>query len=78
MQWEEKSEIRSGEYKVYFCGSEGLKEALKYLCMKAYCEVFLRKVYVMTITALKFYFYRCTVHSDICKVHPPTNSLLLI
>ena len=23
-------------------------------------------------------FYRCTVHSDICRVHSPTNALLLI
>jgi len=42
MQWKGKDEIRSGDYTVYFCGSEGLKEALKYLCMKAYCAVFLK------------------------------------
>ena len=24
-----------------------------------------------------FYFYRYTVHSDICRVHSPTNTLLL-
>ena len=24
------------------------------------------------------FFYRCTVHSDICRVHLPTNALLLI
>jgi len=24
------------------------------------------------------FFYRCTVHSDICKVHSPNNALLLI
>jgi hypothetical protein len=23
-------------------------------------------------------FYHCTVHSDICRVHSPTNALLLI
>jgi len=25
-----------------------------------------------------FFFYRCTVHSDICSVHSPTNALLLV
>ena len=23
-------------------------------------------------------FYRCTVHSDVCRFHSPTNALLLI
>ena len=26
----------------------------------------------------EFFFYRRTVHSDICKGHSPTNALLLI
>ena len=26
----------------------------------------------------QFFFYRCTVHSDVCTVHSPTNALLLI
>jgi len=54
MQWKGKGEIRNGDYTVYFCGSEGLKEALKFFCMRAYCDVFVRKMYVMTITAFTF------------------------
>jgi len=27
--------------------------------------------------AQNFFFYCCTVHSDVCRVHWPTNALLL-
>jgi len=35
--------------------------------------------FIMWVTQLNIWnFYRCTVHSDICRVHSPTNALLLI
>ena len=42
-------------------------------------KISIPNICVNYMVTLKFInFYCCTVHSDICKVHSPTNALLLI
>ena len=40
--------------------------------------VFWNLSFIYTTSYFTILLYRCTVHSDICRVHSPTNALLLI
>ena len=63
------------------CGMRFNFRALVYLFSSAVIIVFNVRGYVITLSehqSFFFFFYRLTVNSDICRVHSPTNALLLI
>jgi nitrite reductase/ring-hydroxylating ferredoxin subunit len=79
MQWKAKCEIRSGDYTVYVCGSGSLTEASKYFCMKAYCNFFKRRLYVITIIAFKLkadWYFNCPCHHQLMKMKTWKNYII--